>query len=402
MHAEVVVMGGGAAGIGVTASLLRRYPSLEIVIVEPSDWHYYQPGWTLVGGGIFDARRTVRPMREVIPARARWIQAAVSALQPGQKQLVLDNGQTLAYQQLIVCPGLQLCWDQIEGLEATLGQNGVTSNYAYELAPYTWELTRNLRQGRAIFTQPPMPIKCAGAPQKAMYLSSDYWLHSGVLDNIEVEFDLAAPVLFGVPDFVPALMEYVEKYRIQLAFQSRLVAVDGPGRVARFEVTGADGQSGYQEKTFDMLHVVPPQQAPGVIRSSPLANEAGWCDADPHTLQHPRYPDIFSLGDVCGTSNGKTAAAARKQIVVVAENLLAMRAGREFPGCYNGYGGCPLTVERGRVLLAEFGYGGTLLPTFPVDPCTANRAAWWLKRSFMPWLYWHVMLKGREWLAGCS
>lgn len=396
---DIVVIGGGSAGIGLLASLLKRDPQLNIILIEPSAEHYYQPAWTLVGGGAHDIRKTMRPMARVLPDGVTWVQAAVSQLLPDEQALVLDSGQRVTWNNLIVCPGLRLAWEKIQGLEQTLGHNGVTSNYSYQHAPYTWQLVQQLKGGKAIFTQPAMPIKCAGAPQKAMYLSCDHWLKQGDLNTIDVEFNLAGAALFGVATFVPPLMNYVEKYGVQLAFNSNLIKVDGPARKAWFEVKDAEGNVSVEEKSFDMLHVVPPQVAPDFIRRSPLADAAGWCEVDPHSLQQVRYPHIFALGDVCSTSNAKTAAAVRKQIVVVAENLLALRRQAPLPLKYDGYGSCPLTVEKGKVVLAEFGYGGRLLPTFPLDPTVARRSAWFLKATLLPWFYWNGMLKGREWLT---
>ncbi|MBK3439815.1 NAD(P)/FAD-dependent oxidoreductase [Pseudomonas sp. MF7448] len=396
---DIVVIGGGSAGIGLLASLLKRDPQLNIILIEPSAEHYYQPAWTLVGGGAHDIRKTMRPMARVLPDGVTWVQAAVSQLLPDEQALVLDSGQRVTWNNLIVCPGLRLAWEKIQGLEQTLGHNGVTSNYSYQHAPYTWQLVQQLKGGKAIFTQPAMPIKCAGAPQKAMYLSCDHWLKQGDLNTIDVEFNLAGAALFGVATFVPPLMNYVEKYGVKLAFNSNLIKVDGPARKAWFEVKDAEGNVSVEEKSFDMLHVVPPQVAPDFIRHSPLADAAGWCEVDPHSLQQVRYPHIFALGDVCSTSNAKTAAAVRKQIVVVAENLLALRRQAPLPLKYDGYGSCPLTVEKGKVVLAEFGYGGRLLPTFPLDPTVARRSAWFLKATLLPWFYWNGMLKGREWLT---
>lgn len=396
---DIVVIGGGSAGIGLLASLLKRDPQLNIILIEPSAEHYYQPAWTLVGGGAHDIRKTMRPMARVLPDGVTWVQAAVSELLPDEQALLLDSGQRVTWNNLIVCPGLRLAWEKIEGLEQTLGHNGVTSNYSYQHAAYTWQLVQQLKGGKAIFTQPAMPIKCAGAPQKALYLSCDHWLRQGDLHHIEVEFNLAGAALFGVATFVPPLMKYVEKYRARLAFNSNLIKVDGPARKAWFEVKDAEGNVSVEEKTFDLLHVVPPQIAPDFIRHSPLADAAGWCEVDPHSLQQVRYPHIFALGDVCSTSNAKTAAAVRKQIVVVAENLLALRRQAPLPLKYDGYGSCPLTVEKGKVVLAEFGYGGKLLPTFPLDPTVARRSAWLLKATLLPWFYWNGMLKGREWLT---
>ncbi|UVL07157.1 NAD(P)/FAD-dependent oxidoreductase [Pseudomonas rhodesiae] len=399
---DIVVIGGGSAGIGLLASLLKRDPDLNITLIEPSDYHCYQPAWTLVGGGAYDLKKTRRPLADVLPNGVTWVQAAVSEVLPDSQSLVLDNGQRVTWNNLIVCPGLRLAWEKIEGLQDTLGQHGVTSNYSYEHAAYTWQQVKQLKAGKALFTQPAMPIKCAGAPQKAMYLSCDHWLKQGHLQNIDVEFNLAGAALFGVATFVPPLMKYVEKYNARLAFNANLVKVDGPARKAWFEVKDAEGNVTLVEKTFDLLHVVPPQLAPEFIRHSPLADAAGWCDVHPHSLQHQRYAPIFGLGDVCGTSNAKTAAAVRKQIVVVAENLLALRKQAPLPLKYDGYGSCPLTVEKGKVVLAEFGYGGKLLPTFALDPTQARRSMWWLKATLLPWFYWNGMLKGREWLTRLS
>ncbi|WP_339500181.1 FAD/NAD(P)-binding oxidoreductase [Pseudomonas canadensis] len=399
---DIVVIGGGSAGIGLLASLLKRDPHLNIILIEPSDHHSYQPAWTLVGGGAYDLKKTRRPLADVLPNGVSWVQAAVTEVLPDEQTLILDSGQRVSWQNLIVCPGLRLAWEKIEGLQDTLGKHGVTSNYSYQHAAYTWQLVQQLKGGKAIFTQPAMPIKCAGAPQKAMYLSCDHWLKQGVLKNIDVEFNLAGAALFGVATFVPPLMKYVEKYNARLAFNANLVKVDGPARKAWFEVKDAEGNARVEEKSFDLLHVVPPQVSPDFIRQSPLSDAAGWCEVNPHSLQHLRYPHIFGLGDVCGTTNAKTAAAVRKQIVVVAENLLALRKQAPLPLKYDGYGSCPLTVEKGKVVLAEFGYGGKLLPTFPLDPTQARRSMWFLKATLLPWFYWNGMLKGREWLTRLS
>ncbi|TNE46667.1 MAG: NAD(P)/FAD-dependent oxidoreductase, partial [Sphingomonadales bacterium] len=267
----------------------------------------------------------------------------------------------------------------------------------YDLAPYTWELVNTLKSGRALFTQPPMPIKCAGAPQKAMYLSCDVWNEAGRLKDIEVEFHNAGGVLFGVEAYVPALMEYVGKYGIDLKFTSNLIAVDGGAKTATFQT--ADGEV---TREFDMIHVVPPQEAPQFIADSPLAAETGWVDVDQHTLRHNRYPNIFGLGDAGSMPNAKTAAAARKQAPIAAVNALAVLDGKQPVSDYDGYGSCPLTVERGKIVLAEFGYGGKLLPTFPgwvINGLRPRRLSWLLKSEILPWVYWNGMLKGHEWLA---
>lgn len=398
---SVVIVGGGAAGISVASSLLSRQPNLDIAIIDPAEIHYYQPGWTMVGGGIFKPEKTVRTMASLIPKQVQWIKAAVAAFDPDNKQVLLEGCKPLNYDALVVCPGLKLNWHGIEGLVETLGKNGVTSNYRYDLAPYTWQLVRDMQRGKAVFTQPPMPIKCAGAPQKAMYLSADHWQKQGVLKDIQIDFYNTGAALFGVAAYVPALMEYVKRYDANLHFNHQLIKVDGSQKRAWFKQMQAEN-SQIVETDFDMIHVVPPQQAPDFIRASNLVDQAGWVSVDQNTLQHTQYPHIFALGDVMNAPNAKTAAAARKQAPIVAVNVLEYLQGGSKFAQYDGYGSCPLTVERGKIVLAEFGYGGKLLPSFPkwlLDGEQPTRMAWLLKEKILPPMYWDGMLKGHEWLV---
>lgn len=399
---DIVIIGAGAAGVAVASSLLKRDASLDIAIVDPAEVHYYQPGWTLVGGGVFRPEQTVRTIASIIPSKAKWIQAAVAAFMPKENLVLLDGCRQIKYEQLVVCPGLKLDWQGIDGLTETLGKNGVTSNYRYDLAPYTWELVSKFKQGKAVFTQPPMPIKCAGAPQKAMYLSCDHWQRNGVLNHIDVQFYNAGGVLFGVKEYVPALMEYVKRYNANLNFFHQLVSIDGENKVAKFRQLGEGASDQLVETEFDMIHVVPPQTAPDFVKASPLVDEAGWVDVDQSTLKHKSFDNIYSLGDVMNAPNAKTAAAARMQAPVVAANMLHDRGKETERSIYNGYGSCPLTVERGKIILAEFGYGGKMLPSFPnwlLDGTKPSSLAWYLKEKILPPVYWKAMLKGHEWLV---
>jgi sulfide:quinone oxidoreductase len=247
-----------------------------------------------------------------------------------------------------------------------------------------------------------MPIKCAGAPQKAMYLSGDNWQRNGVLPNIDIQFMNAGGVLFGVKDYVPALEEYVKRYDATLNFFHNLVSIDGDAKTATFKVSKPDTEPTEVTTEFDMIHVVPPQCAPDFIRVSPLADSAGWVDVDQATLRHKTYENVWSLGDVMNAPNAKTAAAARIQAPIVAENVSADIEGKSPRAVYNGYGSCPLTVERGKIVLAEFGYGGSLLPSFPtwiLDGTKPTRLAWLLKEQILPPVYWKAMLRGKEWMA---
>jgi sulfide:quinone oxidoreductase len=395
---DVVIIGAGSGGIATASSLLQRNHALRIGLIDPSSNHYYQPGWSLVGGGEFSASETRRDTAALIPDGCEWIKQAVIHIDGEKNTVHLDNQASVYYNHLVVSPGLVVDWSAIEGLEETLGKNGVTSNYRYDLAPYTWELVSNMKQGKAIFTQPTMPIKCAGAPQKAMYLSASEWLRKGTLKNITIQFYNAGAVLFGVADYVPALMKYIKKYNVELCFTQHLIKIDGLKKTAWFK----NGEGDITETLFDFIHVCPPQTAPSFIKTSGLADEAGWLDVDSASLQSKKYNNIWGMGDVMNTTNAKTMAAARKQAPVVAHNIVNAMVNNASRACYEGYGSCPLMVEHGKVVLAEFSYGGKVTPSFPNwlnDGTKPTFFGWFLKKTVLPYVYWYGMLKGREWLA---
>lgn len=399
---DIVIVGGGSAGISVASSLLKRQSDLKIAIIEPSDVHYYQPGWTMVGAGVFPQKTTVRKMASVMPKKVQWIHSSVMSFNPEENYVTLKDSKQIQYKYLIVACGLSLNWHKIDGLAETLGKNGVTSNYRYDLAPYTWELVQSLKSGNAIFTQPTMPIKCAGAPQKALYLSADYWQKNNLLANMNIQFFTPTDVLFAVKDYVPALMEYVKKYNASLNFGQNLVKIDGDKKIAYFKKSNSENDNDLIDVHFDMIHVVPPQSAPEFIQNSQLSSENGWLNVDHKTLRHNQYANIYGLGDIINTPNAKTAAAVRKQVPVVAHNLIQDMQGKSERALYNGYGSCPLTVENGKIVLAEFGYGGVILNTFPkwiFNGKEPTKIAWFLKEKILPPLYWHGMLKGRELLV---
>ncbi len=394
-HFEVLVVGGGNAGISVSAYLLLKRPGLRIGIIEPSDKHYYQPAWTLVGGGAFAIDKTVRPESAYIPKGATWIQEYADHFIPENNQVVTRNQSVYTYDYLIVCPGIQLNWNGIKGLPETLGKNGVTSIYSFHTAPYTFECIKNLSGGRAIFHAPDTPVKCGGAPMKIMFLASDYWRKHNRLPQISVEFWSGGTRLFAVTKYEETLKKVVSRYGIGLHFHQKLVAIDGPNKRALFQSKEAQHAGEESWVDFDMIHVTPPQGPPDFIRNSPLADEKGWVNVDPATLQHRQYPNIFSLGDASSLPTSRTGAAIRKQVPVLAHNLLAMKDQLPLSGTYSGYTSCPIITGYGKLVLAEFDYQNHPDETFPFDQSKERWSMYQLKKQVLPRMYWHGILKGR-------
>ncbi|QEN12008.1 FAD-dependent oxidoreductase [Mycolicibacterium sp. ELW1] len=391
---QIVIVGGGTAGITVAARL-RRAGYTDVAVIEPSEDHYYQPLWTLVGGGRADVASTVRPEYSVMPKGVTWIRNAVSAFDPAANTVTCADGDTYEYDALVVSPGIQLDWNRTDGLEEAVGRNGVSSNYRFDLAARTWEFIQNTRSGSAVFMMPSGPIKCGGAPQKIAYLASDYWREQGVLDKIDVHLVLPTPRAFGIPEIADNLDKVIAKYGIQLHTLSEVTAVDGEAKKVTVTAVGEGGTD--TTLAFDMLHAVPKQSAPDWVKTSPLStgDSNGYVEVDKFTLQHNRFPNVFSLGDVAATPNSKTGAAVRKQAPVVVANIAAYLEGRPLPAHYDGYSSCPIVTSSHDMLLAEFDYDMSLTPSFPLlDPTKPHRPYWYVKKYGLPWLYWNLMLKG--------
>jgi sulfide:quinone oxidoreductase len=392
-HHTIAIVGGGNAGISIAAQLLRKDSSLDIAIIDGAKKHYYQPAWTLVGGGEFNIKDTERDESTVIPEGATWIQQMVKEFQPETNTLSLADGTELGYDYLVVAPGIQLNWGDIKGLKETLGKNGVCSNYSFETAPYTWECIQNTKRGKALFTNPHTPIKCGGAPQKIMYLAADYFRKHQI--KSQVELWSGGTRVFGVEKYENTLKQVIQNYGIHTQFFVKLDEVDGPNKKAKFIGIGEANKDQSYWVEFDMLHVTPPQSAPDFIKNSPLANAAGWVDVDKHTLQHTRYKNIFGAGDASSLPTSRTGAAVRKQAPVVVGNLLAAMRGETLTESYSGYSSCPIITGYDKLVLAEFDYNNQPVETFPFDQSKERWSMFQMKKFILPYLYWNQILPGR-------
>jgi len=396
IHHRILIVGGGSAGISVAARL-RRSGMDDVAVLDPADTHYYQPLWTLVGGGRAPVKESARPQASVMPRGVAWIKDRAEHIDPDNQLVTAASGARLGYDYLVVCPGIQLDWSTVSGMADALDTPAVSSNYTYDLAPKTWEGIRQLRSGTAVFTMPAGPIKCAGAPQKIAYLAADHWRREGVLGDIRIVLVLPTPGMFGVKEFSDVLEQVVARYGIEVHKNSELVEVDPTGRQA-IVLDHADDTK--QAIGYDFMHVVPPQSAPDWVKATDLADPAspaGYVQIDKNTMRHARYGNVFALGDAGSSPNSKTGAAIRKQAPVVTANLLAASKGQQPGAQYDGYASCPLTTARDKMLLAEFDYTMKPHPTFPprlVNAQKERRDMWYLKRYGLPFMYWNLMLKG--------
>ncbi len=393
IHHQVVIVGGGTAGITVAAQLTRGwFNRRDVAVIEPSDKHYYQPLWTLVGAGLAKKEATEHSEASVIPRRVTWIRDAVAEFLPEQNSIRTRDGRTITYDWLVVGAGLQINWDKIPGLKESVGKKGVCSNYSFATVDSTWEAIRNFQGGNAVFTNPSGAVKCGGAPQKIMYLADDRLREAGVRDKTKIIFASALPNIFAIEPYKATLERVVARKEIDCRFRHELIEIHPEQKTADFK--NLDTQETVTIP-YDLLHVTPPMGPPAFIASSPLADKSGWVDIDKDTLRHIRFANIFALGDCSNLPTSKTGAAIRKQAPVVVKNLAAAMQGQPLPAKYDGYTSCPLVTGIGKMVLAEFNYKKEPDETFPVDQSKERWSMWILKRYLLPLFYWHGMLKGR-------
>ena len=361
--------------------------------MEPSTKHYYQPLWTLVGAGVFPKEQSERAESAFIPAGADWIREHVAEFHPDQNYIVTRQGRRIGYDFLVVGLGIQIDWGKIPGLQEGIGRQQICSNYSYQQVDYTWECVRNFKGGTALFTMPNTAVKCGGAPQKIMYLAEDHFRRSGVRDKSQVIFASAQGNRCSPSKSIARpWRKSPERKAIDLRFKHNLVELKPDRKEAVFEHLDTHERITIP---FDMIHVTPPMSAPDIIKSSPLANAAGWMDVDKYTLQHPKFPNVFPIGDCSGLPTSKTGAAIRKQAPVLVQNLISAITGEPLTAKYDGYTSCPIVTGYGKLVLAEFDYEGKPQETFPFDQSKERLSMYLLKAYALPRLYWDGMLRGR-------
>lgn len=416
-HYQVLIIGGGTAGIMVASQMRKKNANVSIAIIEPSEKHYYQPAFTLVGAGAFNYQKSIRNTSEFIPKNVQWIKDFATQLNPENNSVSTEKSGDITYDYLVVAPGLVNNIDGIEGLREGLEKGIVCSNYVDPNK--TWELLQNFKGGNAVFTQPTTPIKCGGAPQKTAYLSAHYFKKKGISDKTNVIFATPGSVIFGVKIIADTLLQVIGRYKIHLKTSYAPIKIDCDNKVVHFKevstgenkcIVNQDNLLGEKhigneimELPFDFLHLAPPQQAPDFVRNSPLVNAAGWVDVDINSMQSAKFSNVFSLGDVAALPTAKTGAAIRKQVPVVVDNLLKLINNKTADNkSYTGYSSCPLVTGYGEMVLAEFNYKNEFTPDPKLKQMlvfSSNKPHWrlWmLKKYILPYLYWNKMMKGEE------
>ncbi len=390
---RVLVIGGGNAGLSVAGRLARK--GVAVTVIEPRTTHVFSPLQSHIAGGAARAGEAMRPQADVTPRGVSWIQDAATDIRPDRREVVLATGRVVGYDQLVVCPGIQMNWSAVPGLAEAMRTPFGISNYDLDLAAKASPVLRDLTEGTVVFVQAVADSSCAGAAQKPMYLACDWWHARGVLDRIRVVLVTPERTLHGIAAIDAELARKVEEYGIEVRHGAHLLAVDPDARTV--SIGGADAT---ETLAYDVLHAAPPQSAPDWLAATPLsmpASSGGWVRVDPETFRHREYPDVWSLGDAADTDSYKSGGGLRSQAKILVANLLAVLDGREPTARYDGYGVCPYTVSRHTVVFAEFDRSRRLKPTVPgwKTLFRERRLSWVFDRRILPWVYWNLILRGR-------
>ncbi|XP_028263662.1 sulfide:quinone oxidoreductase, mitochondrial [Parambassis ranga] len=391
-HYKMLVLGGGSGGIAMGARMKRMMGAENVAIVEPSEMHYYQPIWTLVGAGAKTAASSGRPTATVMPSGVKWVKSKVQEINPDTNTVRTDDGTEISYEYLIVALGIQLHYEKIKGLPEAFEHPKVGSNYSIQTVEKTWKALQNFKEGNAIFSFPNTPVKCAGAPQKIMYLSDAYLRKTGKRAKANIMYNTSLPVLFGIKKYADSLWDIVKRRDLQVNLRHNLIEVRADKCEAVFEDLDKPGETKVFE--YEMLHVTPPMGPNPVIKGSRLADGIGWLDVNKDNLQHKTYPNVFGIGDCTNLPTAKTAAAVAAQSAILNRTISRILKNEKPDKKYDGYTSCPLVTSYNTVILAEFDYNGQPLETFPINQAKERRIMYHMKADLMPHLYWHGLLRG--------
>lgn len=407
--ANIVIIGAGAAGSALSNRLVNRLDGAKITIIDPSKVHTYQPGLTLVATGLKPKAYVTSGTTDWLPSGVDLVQEAATAIDPVAKTVSVASGKAIPYDYLVVATGLVLDYASIEGFSTDMiGKDGIGGIYANaDFAARTWEAVSKFAAtgGNAVIMRPATEMKCAGAPLKHAFLVDDITTRTAGAGKHKVHYFAPQTSLFGVPIVAEKVRMVFGDRGITPYYSHTLKAVDAGRKVATFVKSAKDAASGLEatsdvEVPYDYLHVIPPQRAPDFVRQSGLSwvgkwDDQGWVEADQKTLRHPRFPEVFSLGDVAGVPKGKTAASVKWQVPVVEDHLVAAIEGKEGTAVYDGYTSCPLITKVGRAMLIEFDYKNNLVPSFPgvIAPLEELWISWLMKELALKPTY-NAMLRG--------
>lgn len=389
---DVVIVGGGNAGISAAARL-QRQGITDVAIVEPQAVHTYRPLLSYVGAGQAKQYAAERTQRSVTPSGCAWVQDKAVAVDPAAQIVTTAGGVRLNYRDLILVPGLEVDSDALPGVSSAIDTDTVTSNYL-DRADKTWRLIQAMpHEGRAIFTVPRPPVSCTGTTLKPLFLAAAHW--ASVRRSVHITLVVDRPNLVGVGGVDDKLRSRLSGMGVDTLHDTSVTGLHPD----QGHITVVDTNGENRRLAYDMLHLVPPFRGPRWLTESGLAHNTshGLIDNSPYTLRHRTHDTVWAAGDAATVETDPSGGALRRQIAVLVDNLVAARRGDTTAATYDGYTVAPIATDAHTLIAAEFdrsGASASALPSF-LDPYKPRRSAWAFDRYGLPQIYWNFILKGR-------
>jgi sulfide:quinone oxidoreductase len=392
---RIVILGGGTGGT-LIANRLRRLldqSAAEIVVIDPDDEHRYQPGLLFVPFGKADPARLTRPRHRHFRSGVAFRQAAVERVDLDGNRVLLADGAAVGYDVLVVATGARLVPEETDGLTGPGWMEKVFTFYTLDGAVALRRALAEFGGGRLAVAVMDMPVKCPVAPLEFCFLADSYFRERGIRDKVDLTYVTPLDGAFTRPVCNRELSGLLKDKDIGLVTEFNTGEVDGDGgRLVSF-----DGR----EVPFDLAVVVPLHGGQAYVNQSPgLGDELGFVPTDQHTLQSKARPNVFVIGDAADVPASKAGSVAHFEGETVAGNIARYLAGEPLDPGFDGHTNCFIESGSGKALLIDFNYGTEpLTGRFPGTvglPLLRQSRLNHLGKLAFGWLYWHVLLPGRE------
>jgi sulfide:quinone oxidoreductase len=393
---RIVILGGGTGGTLVANRLRRALDEDEatITVVDRDDRHVYQPGLIFVPFGMAHVEGIVRPRRRQLRDGIAFRESAVNSVDLEADEVHLEDGTTLGYDVLVVASGVRLQPEETEGMTGPGWNERVFSFYDVDGAEALGAALQRFEGGRLVVNVVDMPIKCPVAPLEFAFLADWHLRERGLRDRTEITYVTPLDGAFTKPIASERLGGMLAEKGIALETEFATGEVDGEaGRLVSYDE---------REVPFDLLVSIPLHAGAEYVGRSPgLGGDLDFVPTDLRTLQSEAKPNVFALGDATSLPTSKAGSVTHFEGEVLTENVLRHLAGDELAGEYDGHANCFIETGFGKALLIDFNYETEPLPgRFPTAagplPLLKESRLNHLGKLMFEWVYWHVLLPGRE------
>ena len=395
MRKRIIVLGGGTGGT-LLANRLRRLldrDAAEILVIDSDDEHVYQPGLLFVPFGLATPARLVRPRHRQLRPGITFRRAAVDRVDTEHGQVALADGTVLGYDVLVIATGARLIPEETEGLTGPGWLEKVFTFYTLDGAAALRQALSRFSGGRIAVAVMDMPIKCPVAPLEFCFLADWYFRRRGVREKVELTFVTPLDGAFTKATCNRELSGLLEDKGVGLVTEFNTGEVDGRGG----RLVSYDGR----EVPFDLAVIIPLHGGQAYVERSPgLGDGLGFVPTDQRTLQSKAAPNVLVIGDASDIPASKAGSVAHFEGDILARNITRYLAGEPLDAAFDGHTNCFIESGFGKALLIDFNYD-----TEPVTGRFPGRLGLPLLRQSrlnhlgklaFGWLYWHVLLPGRD------